>query len=207
MTGPSANAIACSKSWCRSPAQLHHHQRAGAAGGGGRRHGLVLLTPYVANAGQADLVEVFPGRPLITRSLWIAAPEDLLRIKRYQSVWNFIRQLMAQHPDLFHPRAERAGPSRRRAPGCAQMHNKRAPDPLFQRGGFNSIEPSNRRHSTLELRLENDQDFRRRGRGIERRNQGWPDHRRGRLWPVRHSFHAYRGPARQRRGQPDLHQQ
>ena len=65
--------------------------------------GLVLLTPYVANAGQADLVEVFPGRPLITRSLWIAAPEDLLRIKRYQSVWNFIRQLMAQHPDLFHP--------------------------------------------------------------------------------------------------------
>ncbi|WP_033465280.1 LysR family transcriptional regulator [Bordetella bronchiseptica] len=74
-------------------------QRAAAVSG----MGLVLLTPYVANTGQADLVEVFPGRPLITRSLWIAAPEDLLRIKRYQSVWNFIRQLMAQHPDLFHP--------------------------------------------------------------------------------------------------------
>ncbi|MGB3290745.1 MAG: LysR family transcriptional regulator [Burkholderiaceae bacterium] len=72
-------------------------QRAAAAAG----LGLILLTPYVARASK-DLTCVFPGRPLVTRSLWIAAPEDLLKIKRYRYVWDHIRNLMNQHPDLFH---------------------------------------------------------------------------------------------------------
>lgn len=71
-------------------------QRAAAAAG----MGLVLLTPYVANQG-GDLVCVFQDQPLMSRSLWIAAPEDLLKIKRYRFVWDHIRMLVAQHPNLF----------------------------------------------------------------------------------------------------------
>lgn len=62
--------------------------------------GLVLLTPYVARQGK-DLVCVFPDRALMTRSLWIAAPEDLLKIRRYRFVWDHVRILIDQHPDLF----------------------------------------------------------------------------------------------------------
>lgn len=72
-------------------------QRAAAVAG----MGLVLLTPYVAKEGP-ELVNIFPDRPLIKRSLWIAAPEDLLRIRRYRCVWDYIRSLIDQHPDLFH---------------------------------------------------------------------------------------------------------
>lgn len=74
-------------------------QRAAAVAG----HGLVMLTPYVANSRDGDLISVFPNRPLITRSLWIAAPEDLLRIKRYQLVWHYIRELMSRQTEFFHP--------------------------------------------------------------------------------------------------------
>src|SRR5690606_10487773 len=72
-------------------------QRAAAAAG----MGLVLLTPYVAMAGN-DLVSLLPDQPLIRRNLWIAAPEDLLKIKRYRFVWDHIRNLVAQYPQLFH---------------------------------------------------------------------------------------------------------
>lgn len=71
-------------------------QRAAAAAG----MGLVLLTPYVAEQGN-DLVCVFPGEPLIRRSLWIAAPEDLLRIRRVRIVWDHIRSLVARRPEHF----------------------------------------------------------------------------------------------------------
>nr|WP_245593801.1 LysR family transcriptional regulator [Comamonas badia] len=71
-------------------------QRTAAAAG----LGLVLLTPYVAQQGK-DLVCVFPGQVLMTRSLWIAAPEDLLKIRRYRFVWDHIRHLIDRQPDLF----------------------------------------------------------------------------------------------------------
>lgn len=71
-------------------------QRTAAAAG----LGLVLLTPYVARQ-SSDLISIFPNQPLMTRSLWIAAPEDLLKIKRYRFVWDHVRDLIDQHPDLF----------------------------------------------------------------------------------------------------------
>ena len=71
-------------------------QRTAAAAG----LGLVLLTPYVARQGN-DLVCVFPDQPLMTRGLWIAAPEDLLKLRRHRFVWDHIRQLIERHPDLF----------------------------------------------------------------------------------------------------------
>mgnify|MGYP001315009006 CR=1 FL=1 len=71
-------------------------QRAAAAAG----LGLVLLTPYVARQVN-DLVCVFPNQTLITRDLWIAAPEDLLKIRCYRFVWDHIRHLIEQHPELF----------------------------------------------------------------------------------------------------------
>jgi len=71
-------------------------QRAAAAAG----MGLVLLTPYVAQTSD-DLVCIFPEKSLMTRSLWIAAPEDLLKIKRHRFVWDHIRNLISQHPEFF----------------------------------------------------------------------------------------------------------
>jgi len=71
-------------------------QRAAAAAG----MGLVLLTPYVAEQSD-DLVCIFPDRALMTRDLWIAAPEDLLRIRRIRVVWDHIRRLVEQRPEHF----------------------------------------------------------------------------------------------------------
>ncbi|AKU10936.1 regulatory helix-turn-helix protein [Azoarcus sp. CIB] len=71
-------------------------QREAAAAG----MGLVALSPFVADLSD-DLVCVFPGQSLVTRTLWIAAPEDLLRIKRVRVVWDFIRDLIEQRPEDF----------------------------------------------------------------------------------------------------------
>lgn len=71
-------------------------QREAAAAG----MGLVALSPFVADLSD-DLVCVFPGQSLVSRTLWIAAPEDLLRIKRIRVVWDFIRDLIEQRPELF----------------------------------------------------------------------------------------------------------
>lgn len=71
-------------------------QREAAAAG----MGLMALSPFLADLSD-DLVCVFPGQALVTRTLWIAAPEDLLRIKRVRVVWDFIRELIEQRPELF----------------------------------------------------------------------------------------------------------
>ncbi|WP_321804001.1 LysR family transcriptional regulator [Burkholderia sp. BCC1993] len=62
--------------------------------------GLVLLTPFVAE-GDGVLTSIFPNKPLITRTLWIVAPEDLFRIRRVRCVWDHIREIVALRPDLF----------------------------------------------------------------------------------------------------------
>lgn len=62
--------------------------------------GLIILTPYVAQ-GEPELVSIFPGRPLISRDLWIAAPEDLLKIRRYRYVWDHIRDTVRSKPQFF----------------------------------------------------------------------------------------------------------
>ena len=62
--------------------------------------GLVALSPFVADLAD-DLVCVFPGQALVTRTLWITAPEDLLRIKRIRVVWDFIREMIEERPELF----------------------------------------------------------------------------------------------------------
>lgn len=72
-------------------------QRAAAVAG----LGLVLLTPYVAEQ-RPDLVCVFPDNALMTRGIWIAAPEDLLKIRRVRIVWDYIRQLIEADTRRFH---------------------------------------------------------------------------------------------------------
>lgn len=62
--------------------------------------GLVALSPFVGELSD-DLICLFPGQALVKRSLWIVAPEDLLRIKRVRIVWNFIRELIEKHPEHF----------------------------------------------------------------------------------------------------------
>lgn len=71
-------------------------QRAAAASG----LGLILLAKFVAGESD-DLVSIFPDRPLIKRTLWIAAPEDLFRIRRIRRVWDHIRDVVSAHPNFF----------------------------------------------------------------------------------------------------------
>jgi DNA-binding transcriptional LysR family regulator len=70
-------------------------QRAAAASG----LGLILLSNYVATR-LDDLVSVFPDTPLMSRTLWIAAPEDLFKIFRVRCVWDHIRKL-SERPNDF----------------------------------------------------------------------------------------------------------
>jgi DNA-binding transcriptional LysR family regulator len=71
-------------------------QREAAASG----IGLVLLANFVAGDGD-DLVSIFPDSPLISRTLWIAAPEDLFSIRRIRCVWDYIREVVAAQPISF----------------------------------------------------------------------------------------------------------
>lgn len=71
-------------------------QRQAAAAG----LGFVLLTPYVAGL-QPDLVKVLPGQAHVTRTLWLAAPQDLFRIRRVRAVWDMLRAIVAAEPQLF----------------------------------------------------------------------------------------------------------
>ncbi len=71
-------------------------QRAAVASG----LGLSLLAKFVAGDSD-DLVSIFPDKPLVTRTLWIAAPEDLFRIRRVRCVWDHIREVVSAHPNFF----------------------------------------------------------------------------------------------------------
>ncbi len=62
--------------------------------------GIALLTPYVA-AGRPDLVNIFPDQPQITRTLWLAAPEDLFKTRRIRAVWDFIRAIVEKNPQVL----------------------------------------------------------------------------------------------------------
>ncbi|SAK53595.1 LysR family transcriptional regulator [Caballeronia hypogeia] len=62
--------------------------------------GIGLLTPYVAT-GRPDLINLFPDHAQITRTLWLAAPEDLFKTRRIRFVWDFIRGIIDSHPHLF----------------------------------------------------------------------------------------------------------
>jgi DNA-binding transcriptional LysR family regulator len=63
--------------------------------------GLVLLTPYSAVAEGGKLINIFPGQPQVIRSLWITAPEDLLRTRRVRRVWDYIVDIVQAAPHLF----------------------------------------------------------------------------------------------------------
>ncbi|WP_322049423.1 LysR family transcriptional regulator [Paraburkholderia sp. J67] len=62
--------------------------------------GIALLTPYVA-AARPELVNLFPDMPQITRTLWLAAPEDLFRTTRVRVVWDYIRAVVQSYPKLL----------------------------------------------------------------------------------------------------------
>lgn len=65
-----------------------------------RGMGLVLLTPYVAES-EPKLICLSADRPLIKRTIWLAAPEDLFRLKRIRIVWDFVRSVVSGRPEHF----------------------------------------------------------------------------------------------------------
>jgi DNA-binding transcriptional LysR family regulator len=62
--------------------------------------GLVLLTPYVAG-NRGELVKLFTSEPQVIRTLWLATPEDLFKVRRVRVIWDFIRNLVESEPQLF----------------------------------------------------------------------------------------------------------
>jgi DNA-binding transcriptional LysR family regulator len=62
--------------------------------------GLAMMAPYVV-IGRKDLVRVFPGKATVTRTLWIATPADLFRLRRVRVTWNFLRAIAEEEPGLF----------------------------------------------------------------------------------------------------------
>jgi DNA-binding transcriptional LysR family regulator len=62
--------------------------------------GIVLLTPYCV-IDRPELAQVLPGQSQVTRTFWLAAPEDLYRIKRVRVIFDFLRSLVEKEPTLF----------------------------------------------------------------------------------------------------------
>jgi DNA-binding transcriptional LysR family regulator len=50
---------------------------------------------------QPGLVKVLPDRAQAHRTLWLAAPQDLFRIRRIRVVWDLLRAIVAAEPQLF----------------------------------------------------------------------------------------------------------
>ena len=62
--------------------------------------GLGLLPPY-AVVGYNNLVTVLPHKPQLTLTTWLAAPSDLFGTRRIRVVWDFIRNIVGNEPELF----------------------------------------------------------------------------------------------------------
>ena len=62
--------------------------------------GIVLLTPYCV-IDRPELAQVLAGQSQVTRTFWLAAPEDLYRIKRVRVIFDFLRSLVEKEPALF----------------------------------------------------------------------------------------------------------
>lgn len=83
-------------SFCRFTSTSIQAQCAAAASG----YGLILSPPYCTE-NQPELVQAWPGEVQVTRSLMLAVPEDLLRLRRVRVVWDFLRGIAEQEPHLF----------------------------------------------------------------------------------------------------------
>jgi DNA-binding transcriptional LysR family regulator len=55
--------------------------------------GLAMMTPYVVPP-NSPVVRVLPEQAMATRTLWLAAPSDLLRLRRVRVVWDFLRAIV-----------------------------------------------------------------------------------------------------------------
>ena len=71
--------------------------------------GLAMMPPYAAR-NDGRLRQVLPDVVGEARTLWIASPADLYRLTRVRVVWNFVREMVEQMPELFHLPAPRASP-------------------------------------------------------------------------------------------------
>jgi DNA-binding transcriptional LysR family regulator len=61
--------------------------------------GLMMAPPY-AVPDDGRLVPVLPGF-YAERSFWLAAPSDLYRLRRVKVVWDLLRELADNHPELW----------------------------------------------------------------------------------------------------------
>jgi DNA-binding transcriptional LysR family regulator len=62
--------------------------------------GLAMMTPYAVE-GRKDLVKILAGKAQVTRSLWLATPSDLFRLRRIRVAWDFLRGIAEKEPGLF----------------------------------------------------------------------------------------------------------
>lgn len=62
--------------------------------------GLAMMTPYLVR-GRKDLVPVLVGQAQVRRTLWLATPADLFRLRRVRVAWDFLRAIAENEPELF----------------------------------------------------------------------------------------------------------
>ena len=62
--------------------------------------GLAMMTPYVVR-GRKDLLPILPGRAQVRRTLWLATPADLFRLRRIRVAWDFLRNIADTEPEQF----------------------------------------------------------------------------------------------------------
>jgi len=62
--------------------------------------GLGMLTTY-AQPADSLLRRVLPEQVCAKRTLWLAAPADVLRLRRVRAVWDHLRELVARNPERF----------------------------------------------------------------------------------------------------------
>jgi len=62
--------------------------------------GLCMLPPFGAPVG-GPLVPVLPEDLFVQRNFWLVAPADLFRLQRVRVVWDHLRRVTEQSPELF----------------------------------------------------------------------------------------------------------
>jgi DNA-binding transcriptional LysR family regulator len=62
--------------------------------------GLVMAPPYAVPS-DGRLVRVLPDQVYAKRTFWLVAPTDLFRLRRIRVVWDYLREIVANEPELF----------------------------------------------------------------------------------------------------------
>jgi DNA-binding transcriptional LysR family regulator len=71
----------------------------------------IMMMPLYAVPTDGSLVPVLPDTVFADRAMWLVAPTDLYRLKRVNIVWDWMRDIVANTPELFMRQAQGDAPA------------------------------------------------------------------------------------------------